>query len=157
MQNQLIDQTFQMETESNEIMISQGFPREKEGGTFPMTWRNARSPIFPPSARHPCTMNPCFPAACLSVQHSVQPCWAVFAKAPPSERALYKTTDLKGALTLKITFKGHLWDLGNWILSLVNYTSEYEISKAVQQKHRLKSLWRSQFSFKIPNSLCSSL
>lgn len=31
--NQLIDQTFQMEVEENEIMISQGFPREKEGGT----------------------------------------------------------------------------------------------------------------------------
>lgn len=35
MHNQLIHQTFQMEMEVNEIMIIQGFPREKEGGTAP--------------------------------------------------------------------------------------------------------------------------
>lgn len=33
MQNQLTGWTFQMEVEVNEIMISQGFPREKARGT----------------------------------------------------------------------------------------------------------------------------
>lgn len=46
-------------------------------------------------------------------------------------------------------FQKHLWNSENWIFSLVNCTPEYEISKAVQQKHSLKSHWRSQFFFKM--------
>lgn len=140
-----------MEVEANEIMISQRFPREKEGGIK----KKSGLLFFHLAPGIPAPWILVSPAPCLSDQHSVQPCWASFVKVPPSVPGLHKTTRLKGALTLQVIFKEHLWDLENWILSLVNCTPEFEISKAVQQKHRLKPHWRSQFSFQIPHSPCS--